>query len=262
MAARKGTFAKASKPVPGRSQPTPRGVEAKKAPPDFAVPRSTAGRGGTTSTPLEYVRGLIRDVPDFPQPGILFKDITPLLADPQGFHIVLDAIAERFVGEHVDAVVGIESRGFIFGGALAARLNASFVPVRKPGKLPYAHRQGQLLARVRRERARDAPRLNARGRDACSSSTTCSRPAAPRPPRASWSTPGRLRAGLRLRDRADVARRPRAAIADADRLPRALRVSALEPCSANVVGSAGHKLEPRVRPVTTFTSDSSRIACR
>lgn len=84
-----------------------------------------------------HVRPLIRDIPNFPQPGVLFRDITPLLANPKGFHIVLDAIAQRFVGEHVDAVVGIESRGFIFGGALAARLNASFVPVRKPGKLPY-----------------------------------------------------------------------------------------------------------------------------
>jgi adenine phosphoribosyltransferase len=85
---------------------------------------------------IGYVKSLIRDIPDFPKPGILFRDITPLLADPKGFHIVLDAFAEHFVGEHVDAVVGIESRGFIFGGALAARLNASFVPVRKPGKLP------------------------------------------------------------------------------------------------------------------------------
>jgi len=86
--------------------------------------------------PLKYVRGLLREIPDFPQPGILFRDITPLLADPRGFHIALDALAERFIGEHVDAVVAVESRGFIFGGALAARLNASFVPVRKPGKLP------------------------------------------------------------------------------------------------------------------------------
>jgi adenine phosphoribosyltransferase len=86
---------------------------------------------------LAYIRRLIRTVPDFPEPGVLFRDITPLLADPKGFHIVLDLIAHRFVGEHIDAVVGIESRGFIFGGALAARLNASFVPVRKPGKLPF-----------------------------------------------------------------------------------------------------------------------------
>lgn len=85
---------------------------------------------------FEYCRALIRDVPDFPRPGITFKDITPLLASPRALHIVLDGIAERFIGEHVDAIVGIEARGFIFGGALAARLNASFVPVRKPGKLP------------------------------------------------------------------------------------------------------------------------------
>jgi adenine phosphoribosyltransferase len=85
---------------------------------------------------LTYAKSKIRDIPDFPTPGILFKDITPLLADPRAFHIVLDSIAERFIGEHVDAIVGVEARGFIFGGALAARLNASFVPARKPGKLP------------------------------------------------------------------------------------------------------------------------------
>jgi adenine phosphoribosyltransferase len=81
---------------------------------------------------------LIRDVPDFPKPGIMFKDITPLLADPRAFTTVLDLIAERFAGKGVDTVVGIESRGFIFGAALAARTMASFVPVRKPGKLPAA----------------------------------------------------------------------------------------------------------------------------
>ena len=85
---------------------------------------------------LRYLKAHLRNVPDFPQPGILFKDITPLLADPRAFHITLDLLAERFIGERVDAIVGVESRGFIFGGALAARLNASFVPVRKPGKLP------------------------------------------------------------------------------------------------------------------------------
>ncbi len=136
MAVRKGSFAKPGKPVPARPLPTPRGVEPKKAP----VSGSTRHAGPTTLPelePLRYVRALIRDVPDFPSPGVLFRDITPLLADPKAFHIVLDAIAHRFVGERVDAVVGVESRGFIFGGALAARLNASFVPVRKPGKLPH-----------------------------------------------------------------------------------------------------------------------------
>src|SRR3954462_10508573 len=86
---------------------------------------------------LAYAKSKIRDIPDFPSKGIVFKDITPLLADPRAFHIILDSIAERFIGAHVDAVVGVEARGFIFGGALAARLNASFVPARKPGKLPY-----------------------------------------------------------------------------------------------------------------------------
>jgi adenine phosphoribosyltransferase len=89
-------------------------------------------------TPLDYARSVVRDIPDFPKPGILFKDITPLLASPRAFHIVLDSLAERFIGEHVDVVVGVEARGFVFGGALAARLNASFVPARKPGKLPAA----------------------------------------------------------------------------------------------------------------------------
>ena len=83
------------------------------------------------------IRGMVRDIPDFPKPGILFKDITPLLADPRAFTMVLDAFAEEYVGRHIDAIVAIESRGFIFGAALAARLNCSFVPVRKPGKLPY-----------------------------------------------------------------------------------------------------------------------------
>jgi adenine phosphoribosyltransferase len=134
MAARKGSFAKPNKPVLARPLPTPRGVESKKSTP---APKLAARSAPQELEPLRYVRGLIREIPDFPQPGVLFRDITPLLADPKGFHIVLDAIAHHFVGERVDAVVGVESRGFIFGGALAARLNASFVPVRKPGKLPY-----------------------------------------------------------------------------------------------------------------------------
>jgi len=85
---------------------------------------------------LTYTKSKIRDIPDFPSKGIVFKDITPLLANPRAFHIVLDSLAERFIGDHVDVVIGVEARGFIFGGALAARLNASFVPARKPGKLP------------------------------------------------------------------------------------------------------------------------------
>lgn len=85
---------------------------------------------------IELLRQSIRDVPDFPKEGILFKDITPLLASPKAFTTCLDLFAETWAGERVDAIVGIESRGFIFGAALAARMSASFVPARKPGKLP------------------------------------------------------------------------------------------------------------------------------
>jgi adenine phosphoribosyltransferase len=100
---------------------------------------------------FQFCRSLIRDVADFPKPGIVFKDITPLLASPRALHIVLDGIAERFIGEHIDAIVGIEARGFIFGGALAARLNASFVPVRKPGKLPAAVDRVELVTEYSRD---------------------------------------------------------------------------------------------------------------
>jgi len=78
----------------------------------------------------------IRDVPDFPKKGILFKDITTLLKDPTAFRAAVDHLADRFADRNVDLVVGIESRGFIFGGAVAHKLDAGFVPVRKPGKLP------------------------------------------------------------------------------------------------------------------------------
>ncbi len=136
MAARKRPVAKTKKPVPARRSPTPRGVDRDVAAKPAARKRTLLYPAAELDT-MAHVRRYIREIRDFPQPGILFRDITPLLANPKAFHIVLDHIAERFVGEHVDAVVGIESRGFIFGGALAARLNASFVPVRKPGKLPY-----------------------------------------------------------------------------------------------------------------------------
>lgn len=83
------------------------------------------------------LKGRIRDVPDFPKPGIIFKDITPVLADPRLFRRTIDHFAERFAGRHIDAVVGMESRGFLFGAPLAMELSAAFVPARKPGKLPY-----------------------------------------------------------------------------------------------------------------------------
>ena len=85
---------------------------------------------------LAELRAKIRDIKDFPTEGILFKDITTLLKDPAAFRDVVDMLAGRYQDERVDVVVGIESRGFIFGGALAHQLRAGFVPVRKLGKLP------------------------------------------------------------------------------------------------------------------------------
>jgi adenine phosphoribosyltransferase len=86
----------------------------------------------------ELLKAKIRHVPDFPKPGILFYDITTLLRDPEGLRLALDALAAPYAAADVDLVVGMESRGFIFGAALADRLGAGFVPVRKPGKLPAA----------------------------------------------------------------------------------------------------------------------------
>ena len=87
---------------------------------------------------LARITRLIRDVPDFPKPGILFKDVTPLIGDGAAFRLVTDLLAERVTKPQLpDLIVGIESRGFIFGAALAERLGVGFVPVRKPGKLPY-----------------------------------------------------------------------------------------------------------------------------
>ena len=78
----------------------------------------------------------IRSVPDFPKAGILFYDITTLLRDPDGFKVTIDLLSTPYVGQGIDLVIGIESRGFILGGAVAQRIGAGFVPIRKPGKLP------------------------------------------------------------------------------------------------------------------------------
>ena len=80
---------------------------------------------------------LIRDVPDFPKEGILFKDITPLLRDPKGLADTVEALARIHRGDRIDAIAAIESRGFIFGPAVALRLSAGFIPIRKPGRLPH-----------------------------------------------------------------------------------------------------------------------------
>ncbi len=84
----------------------------------------------------EDLKKIIREIPDFPKPGILFYDITTLLKDAAGFRAVIDRLTEHFQGKKVDAVLGIEARGFIFGPALAYHIGAGFVPVRKPKKLP------------------------------------------------------------------------------------------------------------------------------
>ena len=88
------------------------------------------------TTDCEPLKALIRTIPDFPKPGILFYDITTLLKDPKGFAALIDALAQYYMDKDIDLVLGIEARGFIFGPALAYRLNAGFVPVRKPRKLP------------------------------------------------------------------------------------------------------------------------------
>src|SRR5262252_4800505 len=85
---------------------------------------------------MDQLKKRIRHVPDFPKAGILFYDITTLLQDRDGFRLAIDAVALPFRDQSIDLVVGIESRGFIFGSAVADRLHAGFCPVRKPGKLP------------------------------------------------------------------------------------------------------------------------------
>jgi len=84
----------------------------------------------------DYLKSLIREIPDFPKKGILFYDITTLLKDKTGFATLIDKLSEHYIAQKVDLVLGMEARGFIFAPALAYRLNAGFVPVRKPGKLP------------------------------------------------------------------------------------------------------------------------------
>ncbi|MEW6087655.1 MAG: adenine phosphoribosyltransferase [bacterium] len=83
------------------------------------------------------LKKIIRDVPDFPKQGIIFKDITPLLKDQKAFRSAINKMAKHYKGKHIDAIVAVESRGFIFAGALAAKMKTGFIPVRKPGKLPY-----------------------------------------------------------------------------------------------------------------------------
>ncbi len=91
----------------------------------------------TLTDTVALIKDRIRDVPDFPRPGIMFKDITPLMKDQAVFRLAIEQIIEHFRKEEIDYVVGIESRGFIMGAPIAYGLQTGFVPVRKPGKLPY-----------------------------------------------------------------------------------------------------------------------------
>ena len=86
---------------------------------------------------MEALKKYIRDIPDFPKKGIVFKDITPLLISPEGLKLTMDTFYEKYKDQKIDKIIGVESRGFIFAPALAMMLGAGFVPVRKPGKLPY-----------------------------------------------------------------------------------------------------------------------------
>lgn len=100
------------------------------------MPTKTPTQIAAESVDCARLKKLIREVPDFPKKGILFYDITTLLKDKVGFARLIDALSEHYIGKEIDLVLGMEARGFIFGPALAYRLNAGFVPVRKPGKLP------------------------------------------------------------------------------------------------------------------------------
>ncbi len=91
------------------------------------------------------LRSYIRDVPDFPKPGIMFKDITPLLRAPEALNATIDRLAEPFHGQRITAVAAIESRGFIFGSCVAQKLGVGFVPIRKPGKLPWTTRRQEYV---------------------------------------------------------------------------------------------------------------------
>lgn len=89
------------------------------------------------SSAILNLEDYIREIPDFPKQGILFRDITPLLSSPLAFHAAIDRFAERYADRRIDTIVAAESRGFIFGAPLALKLNTAFVPIRKPGKLPF-----------------------------------------------------------------------------------------------------------------------------
>ncbi len=118
------------------------------------------------ATDCSNLKKLIREVPDFPIPGILFYDITTLLKDKKGFATLIDALSEHYIDKEVDLVLGMEARGFIFGPAVAYRLNAGFVPVRKPKKLPaevarieYALEYGKNTLEIHKDAVKKGQRV-------------------------------------------------------------------------------------------------------
>ena len=94
---------------------------------------------------VQQLKDFLRDLPDFPKPGILFKDITPLLRSPEALKLACELLAEPFLNDNITVVAGIESRGFIFGSIVAQNLGAGFVPIRKPGKLPWTTRKHEYV---------------------------------------------------------------------------------------------------------------------
>jgi adenine phosphoribosyltransferase len=121
--------------------------------------------GGHPSV-TDHLRAMIRDIPDFPRPGVTFKDITPLLNDPTAFASAVDALAGAFLAAKIDRVLGVEARGFILAAPVAYRLRAGFVPVRKAGKLPweiereeYVLEYGTDLLEIHRDAVQDGERV-------------------------------------------------------------------------------------------------------
>jgi adenine phosphoribosyltransferase len=119
----------------------------------------------STSEPI-HLEDRIRDIPDFPQKGVLFKDITPLLQDPVAYHSAMDRLAAHYAGAGIEMVVGVESRGYIFGAPLAYLLNCGFIPVRKFGKLPsqtvsveYALEYGTNIVEVHKDAIKSGQRV-------------------------------------------------------------------------------------------------------
>jgi adenine phosphoribosyltransferase len=117
------------------------GVSAVSAIPAVPVPVASGGADrryrGTIASNADWLKDFVRDIPDYPRPGVSFKDITPLLGDVKAFRYSVDALADHFGGHDVDKVLGIEARGFIVAAPVAYRFGAGFVPVRKAGKLPW-----------------------------------------------------------------------------------------------------------------------------